>query len=118
MSTILDTLQNVFKTVQEKAGAYGVDMSNDRTKAEGYSIALSSITGTPWETAYSPEKGAYLVYPRDLAAARAWAAAQASKKSTVSVQWWPSVQPLVMKAVLPYAIGLVAAGYITAKVLK
>jgi hypothetical protein len=118
MSVFTDTLKTLVANIQKNSATFGIDTSNDRVKSEGYALALSTVMDTMWESAYSPEQAKYIVYPRDLAAARAWVAQQAEKKSAVAVQWWPMVSPIVMKKTIPFAVGIFAAGFIVAKVLK
>jgi hypothetical protein len=118
MSAFADTLRSLVNNIQKNSVAFGIDTSDERLKSQGYALALSTITDTPWETAYSPEQGKYLVYPRDVAAARLWAQQQDQKKSMVAVQWWPMVGPIVLKKTIPLGLGIFAAGFILSRVMK
>lgn len=86
------------------------------TKAKAVGLALKNITGVEPEYEYQDNRTRVYYPSSDIPAVRKKLQSIGSKTGDVMIDYMPVVAPELAKSVLPYAIGLIALGYIVGKI--
>lgn len=88
-------------------------------KAQGTGVLLEQLFGVPVAYEYNPDHVRVYYQPDRLKQVQGKIATMASSgPGDVRVDWFPMVSPVVLKQAAPYAIGLIAAGFIIGKMLR
>lgn len=88
-------------------------------KAQAAGLAMQSVFGVAPSYLYNPDHVLIYYEPDKLKAVQERIASMAtSGPSDVRINWLPIVTPIAVKKAIPYAVGLLVAGYLFGKLQK
>lgn len=88
-------------------------------KAQGTGLLLEQLFGVPVSYEYNPDHVRVYYQPDRLKQVQGKVQTMASGgPGDVRIEWFPMVSPVVLKTAAPYAIGLIAAGFILGRLMK
>jgi hypothetical protein len=88
-------------------------------KAQGSGLLLEQLFNVPVSYDYQPDHVRVYYQPDHLKQVQARIATMAAGgPGDVRIDWFPMVTPIMLKQAAPYAIGLLAAGFLIGKMLR
>jgi hypothetical protein len=88
-------------------------------KAQGSGLLLEQLFGIPVSYDYQPNHVRVYYQPDRLKQVQGRVATMAAGgPGDVRIDWFPMVTPVVLKQAAPYAVGLLAAGFLIGKMLR
>ncbi len=89
------------------------------SKAQGIGFLLEQLFGVPVSYDYNPDHVRVYYQPDRLKQVHGKVSAMATGgPGDVRIDWFPMVSPVVFKTAAPYAVGLMAAGFLLGRLMK
>lgn len=88
-------------------------------KAQGTGLLLEQLFGVPVAYEYNPDHVRVYYQPDRLKQVQGKIATMAAGgPGDVRIDWFPMISPVALKQAAPYAVGLIAAGFLLGRLMK